>query len=68
MAKMNKYRYTGPTSGVTLNVDGIPQEIMLHTGSEIELPSDNEYVKTLIALRYLVQLAQVQTKTTKGNN
>jgi len=48
-----KYRYSGPTSGVTLNVDGKPKEVMLHTGKEVELPESNEYVKTLVALGHL---------------
>lgn len=49
-----KYRYSGPTSGVTLNVDGKPQEVMLHTGKDVDLPETNEYVKTLVALGHLV--------------
>ncbi|MBB2778379.1 UNVERIFIED_ORG: hypothetical protein HNP28_003726 [Comamonas terrigena] len=48
-----KYRYSGPTSGVTLNVDGKPKEVMLHTGKDVELPESNEYVKTLVALGHL---------------
>ena len=48
-----KYRYSGPTSGVTLNEDGKPKEVMLHTGKDVELPEANEYVKTLLALGHL---------------
>lgn len=48
-----KFRYSGPTSGVTLNVDGKPKEVMLHTGKDVELPETNEYVKTLVALCHL---------------
>lgn len=54
-----KYRYSGPTSGVTLNVDGKPKEVMLHTGKDVELPETNEYVKTLVALGHLAP-TQVQ--------
>ncbi len=45
-----KYRYSGPLSGVTL-ADG--QEVMLHPEAEVELPEDNDYVKTLLALEHL---------------
>lgn len=50
---MTKYRYTGPTSGVTLK-DG--SEVMLFDGKEISLPEDNGYVKTLIARRHLTEI------------
>ncbi|ATV43122.1 hypothetical protein [Pectobacterium brasiliense] len=49
-----KYRYTGPASGVTL-ADG--QEILLWPAQVTELPADHEYVKTLIALGYLLPVA-----------
>ncbi|MDG0801935.1 hypothetical protein [Pectobacterium polaris] len=49
-----KYRYTGPSSGVTL-ADG--QEILLWPAQVTELPADHEYVKTLIALGYLLPVA-----------
>ncbi|MBE0128186.1 MULTISPECIES: hypothetical protein [Citrobacter] len=59
-----KYLYSGPASGVTLrNKDGKPMEVLLWPGSEIDLPSDNEYVKTLIALNHLTPSAQ-QTPVT----
>ncbi|MDD3012614.1 MAG: hypothetical protein PHC34_02800 [Candidatus Gastranaerophilales bacterium] len=54
-----KYLYTGPTSGVTLNAGN---EILLHKGEEVELPANNDYVKTLIALGYLNEI-QVGTET-----
>ncbi|EMK0351727.1 hypothetical protein V8J08_004000 [Citrobacter amalonaticus] len=54
-----KYLYSGPASGVTLrNKDGKPMEVLLWPGSEVDLPSDNEYVKTLIALNHLTPTAQ----------
>ncbi len=48
-----KYLYSGPTSGVTLQVDEEAKEIMLHTGKEIELPEQHEYTQTLLALGHL---------------
>jgi len=58
-----KYLYEGPNSGVTLQ-DGT--EVLLWNGKEVELPADNEYVKTLMALGYLKPLQETQeTKETK---
>lgn len=56
-----KYQYSGPMSGVTL-ADG--QEVMLHPGSEVELPAEHDYTQTLLALGYLkpVQEPAKQTK------
>ncbi|MDI1471927.1 putative cytoplasmic protein [Thermodesulfovibrio sp. N1] len=52
---MAKYVYQGPPSGVTLN-DG--KEALLFPGAEIELPEENDYVKTLIAIGYLKEVAE----------
>lgn len=46
------YTYSGPMSGVTLD-DG--REVLLHPQRTVELPEDNEYVKTLAALGYLTE-------------
>lgn len=62
-----KYRYSGPTSGVTLNVDGKPMEVMLHTGKDIDLPEANEYVKTLVALGHLTP-AQDQAESAAADH
>lgn len=53
---MTKYTYQGPTdSSVTLKVKGKKdQEVLLFRGKEVELPEDHPYVKTLVALGYLV--------------
>ncbi|MBS1186686.1 MAG: hypothetical protein H6R04_704 [Burkholderiaceae bacterium] len=64
---MAKYLYSGPTSGVTLNVSGKPQEVMLHTGKEVELPEDNGYVGTLLALGHLTIVAAKPAATTATN-
>ena len=54
MAKSDtNYRYSGPLSGVTLN-DG--REVMLHTGADISLPADNDYVKALVAQKFLTEI------------
>lgn len=54
-----KYLYSGPASGVTLrDKDGRPVEVLLWPGSEVDLPSGNEYVQTLVALGHLTQTAQ----------
>ena len=57
-----QYRYSGPLTGVTLD-DG--REVMLHPGSEIPLPADNEYVKTLVAQKLLTEVAPPKPQTTK---
>lgn len=48
-----KYRYSGPPSGVTLQDGEETREVMLHTGTEVDLPEGSEYTKTLLALGYL---------------
>ena len=69
-----KYRYSGPTSGVTLQKsadDPAVQEVMLHTGAEVELPEDHEYTKTLLALGHLTpvkQTAQTSARTSAGTD
>lgn len=52
-----KYLYRGPSSGVTLQDGDTPREVMLHANTEVELPADNEYTKTLVALGYLTPVA-----------
>lgn len=57
------FQYNGPASGVTLE-DG--NEVLLWPDMSIELPEDNDYVKTLVALNYLIPLveeAEVVAKT-----
>ena len=59
-----KYRYSGPTSGVTLKKGEEAQEVMLHTGAEVDLPEEHEYTKTLLALAALTPVSVKQaTKT-----
>ena len=57
-----KYRYSGPTSGVTLQKGEEAQEVMLHTGTEVELPEEHEYTNTLLALGHLTPVKPA-TKT-----
>lgn len=63
-----KYFYTGPTSGVTLNTENGPLEVMLHTRTEVTLPEENEYVKTLIALKHLHPATATLPKSSKAAN
>ncbi|MGE1004212.1 hypothetical protein ACKZDW_00680 (plasmid) [Ralstonia syzygii subsp. celebesensis] len=58
-----KYRYSGPTSGVTLQQGENTQEVMLHTGAEVELPEDHEYTQTLLALGHLAPAKPAASKT-----
>lgn len=60
-----KYRYSGPTSGVTLQKGEEAQEVMLHTGAEIELPEEHEYTKTLLALGHLTPVSGQTRPATK---
>lgn len=63
-----KYRYSGPTSGVTLQKgadDTSAQEVMLHTGAEVELPEEHEYTKTLLALGHLTPLSSQTRQAAK---
>ena len=58
-----KYRYSGPLSGVTLD-NG--QEVMLHPGTDVELPEAHDYTKTLLALGHLAPQPAVKTTKAKG--
>ena len=60
-----KYRYSGPTSGVTLKKGEEAQEVMLHTGAEVDLPEEHEYTKTLLALGHLTPLSAQTRPATK---
>lgn len=60
-----KYRYSGPTSGVTLQKGEEAQEVMLHTGAEVDLPEEHEYTKTLLALGHLTPLSSQSRPATK---
>ena len=60
-----KYRYSGPTSGVTLQKGEEAQEVMLHTGAEVELPEEHEYTKTLLALGHMTPLSAQTRPATK---
>ncbi len=63
-----KYRYSGPTSGVALQKgadDTSAQEVMLHTGAEVDLPEEHEYTKTLLALGHLTPVSAQNRQATK---
>ena len=61
-----KYRYSGPTSGVTLKKGEEAQEVMLHTGAEVDLPEEHEYTKTLLALGHLTPVSAKQAAKTSA--
>ena len=52
-----RFNYMGPFSGVTLQINGKPTEVLLHPGKPVELPETNDYVQTLIALGHLTSIA-----------
>jgi hypothetical protein len=51
-----KYVYQGPVnSSVTLKLaGGKEQDVVLIRGGQVDVPEDNEYIKTLVALKHLV--------------
>lgn len=61
-----KYTYKGPTSGVTLIVNGKDKEILLHNGKQVDLPEDHDYTKTLIALDHLTKVDVGVSEPEKG--
>ena len=62
-----KYFYSGPTSGVTLQDGDQTREVMLHAQTEVDLPADNEYTQTLLALGHLKPVAtDTQPKAAKA--
>ncbi|HAT1684413.1 TPA: hypothetical protein I8Y21_005198 [Klebsiella oxytoca] len=60
---MTTYIYAGPPSGVTLNENGKPREVLLWAGKPVELTPDHPYTLTLLALKHL-QEADGQTQAT----
>lgn len=59
-----KYQYSGPSSGVSLQIGEQVQEVIMHAGTEVDLPENHEYTQTLIALGHLspVKKAEKQPK------
>lgn len=55
---MKTYVYHGPDSGATLDMgkEQPPLEAMLWNGRPVELPSDNLYVRRLVALKRLTEV------------
>ena len=48
-----KYFYSGPFSAVTLQTAAGEKDVVLHPNSDVDLPEDNPYTKTLVALKLL---------------
>jgi len=65
-----KYTYFGPMSAVTLAADADHpggRNVQLMRGLVVSLPEDNDYVKSLVARKYLVPVEDktaTETKTT----
>lgn len=63
-----KYRYTGPLNGVTLKPEkesDKPREVMLYSDTEVTLPADNEFVKTLLAQGLLMEIQAEEATVSK---
>jgi len=64
-----KFKYSGPTSGVDLNMtpkSETPEykEFTFFDGVEYDLPEDSPYVKGLIALGHLTKIETTDGKKT----
>lgn len=54
---MTRYRYSGPASAVTLNTADGPLDVVLFDGTDTpDLPADNEWVVTMVALKHFTEL------------
>lgn len=52
---MKTYKYTGTnTTGVTLEANGEPLEVMLFPGRAVELPDNDPWVERMVKRGYLV--------------
>ncbi|HWO57683.1 MAG TPA: hypothetical protein VNN55_08975 [bacterium] len=50
---MKRFRYQGPVASVTLP-GGL--DVNFHPGAEVDLPEDNDYIRTLVAKGFLLPL------------
>lgn len=58
---MKKYKYIGVEHlAFSLSDD---TEFILHNGCEYELPSDNNYIKVLVAYKLIIEVKQIKEKT-----
>jgi len=58
---MKKYTYIGLEHLAFSLADG--SEFILHNGCEYELPSDNNYIKVLVAYKLIIEVKQTKEKT-----
>ena len=56
------YTYSGPSSGVTLD-DG--REVLFWDGKDYTLPSENEYIQSLVDRGHLTEVGKPAQKKTK---
>ncbi len=79
--KMKKYVYTGPDSGITLvmacavaatataaEVPAKCLDVVLRSGVEVELPADNDAVKTLEAKGFLKAVEEIAPAAPAGTD
>lgn len=64
-----KFKYSGPMSGVTLNVgsekEPKEEEFLFYDGKEYELPEKNSYVQALVARGHLEAVKASSAKKVK---
>jgi hypothetical protein len=55
---LTRYRYTGPPSAASLRLGETQPllDVRLHPGEPVELPTDHDYTRVLIALKHLQPL------------
>lgn len=60
------YLYCGPLSAVSLPADAEHpggRNVQLPPGQHVTLPDDNDYVRTLVARKYLVPVVEPEAET-----
>lgn len=60
---MKSFKYTGPLTSVTL-ADGL--SVALFPNTEVSLPEDNGFVKTLVAMKRLIPVRVAVKEQTKA--
>ena len=66
MRALSAFKYSGPTSGLTLRLeDGTLQEQLLHDGQTVDLPAEHPHVQALVAQHFLEPSSQATRATTR---
>jgi len=61
-----KYIYNGPLTSVNINVNGKIQEVILFPNKEFEIPDNNSWVKTQVAMKRLIPVIEKSVKKIKN--